>query len=196
MNAHFKLWSATFPNANVSASRVSYLPVKVITDVFKVGEKRHWAEEARQLIPCHRGEAAVFKGTADRKAQRKCHYKRWLRKEFPQASTQSQTVLLPCVGFENATHSNNLLFCFCFVKLRAAFHSHFQHVTKDQQGLFSIADDLWTHRGQRGRSMDSDHGCSCVYTILVRSCVCLHVFDWSAVSALRSKRHSTPGIYI
>lgn len=43
---------------------ISYLPVKVITDIFKVGEKRHWAEEARQLIPCHRGEAAVFKGTA------------------------------------------------------------------------------------------------------------------------------------
>lgn len=40
-----------------------YLPVKVITDVFKVGEKRHWAEEARQLIPCHWGKAAVFKGT-------------------------------------------------------------------------------------------------------------------------------------
>lgn len=39
------------------------LPVKVVTDILKVGEKRHWAEEARQLIPCHRGEAAVFKGT-------------------------------------------------------------------------------------------------------------------------------------
>lgn len=39
------------------------LPVKVVADILKVGEKRHWAEEARQLIPCHRGEAAVFKGT-------------------------------------------------------------------------------------------------------------------------------------
>lgn len=39
------------------------LPVKVVADILKVGEKRHWAKEARQLIPCHRGEAAVFKGT-------------------------------------------------------------------------------------------------------------------------------------
>lgn len=42
---------------------ISYLPVKVIPYILKVGEKRHWAEEARQLIPSHRGKAAIFKGT-------------------------------------------------------------------------------------------------------------------------------------
>lgn len=61
-------------------NRASYLPVKVIPNVFKVGEKRHWAEEARQLIPSHRGKAAIFKGTAGREAQRKTPYKGWIKK--------------------------------------------------------------------------------------------------------------------
>lgn len=51
----------------------SNLPVKVIPDIFKVGEKRHWAEEAWQLIPCHRGKAAVFKGTANSTRKEKHH---------------------------------------------------------------------------------------------------------------------------
>lgn len=63
---------------------ISYLPVKVITDIFKVGEKRHWAKEARQLIPCHRGEAAVFKGTAEKHKQEQ----RWFRKYLKQRTIQ------------------------------------------------------------------------------------------------------------
>ncbi len=82
-------------NVKVLENLVLYLPVKVITDVFKVGEKRHWAEEARQLIPCHRGEAAVFKGTADIKNLiTRCD----LESNHSQES-RSQITWWLCVGF-------------------------------------------------------------------------------------------------
>lgn len=80
--------------SSLNAKHVAYLPVKVITDVFKVGEKRHWAEEARQLIPCHRGEAAVFKGTGDIQAQRTYRCKKWFRKQLSQASIRRANRLI------------------------------------------------------------------------------------------------------
>lgn len=69
---------------------VPYLPIQIITDIFKISKQRHWAEKPWQFIPRHWGKSAIFKGTVEKEHNTHTNERKQMLKSAKEAKQYSE----------------------------------------------------------------------------------------------------------